>query len=57
MEYLIVSKFHGLIAQVVTYHSITLEFTELCVTHFFTNVCRSSLHSWVLDIIHLWPWR
>ncbi|CAI9615539.1 unnamed protein product [Staurois parvus] len=31
-------------AQVATYHSTTLEFTELLrVTHFFTNICRSNL--------------
>ncbi|CAI9572042.1 unnamed protein product, partial [Staurois parvus] len=42
----------GLIAQVATYHSTTLEFTELLrVTHSFTNVCRNSLHALVLDFI------
>ncbi|CAI9564176.1 unnamed protein product [Staurois parvus] len=35
-----------------------LEITEfLRATHSFTNVCRSSLHAWVLDFIHLWPCR
>ncbi|CAI9562844.1 unnamed protein product, partial [Staurois parvus] len=34
----------GLIAQVTTYHSTTLEFTQLLrATRSFTNVCRSSL--------------
>ncbi|CAI9544220.1 unnamed protein product [Staurois parvus] len=32
---------HGFIAQVATYHSTTLEFTELLrATHSFTDVCR-----------------
>ena len=33
----------GLVAQVASYHSTTLEFTELLrATHSFTNVCRNS---------------
>uniref|UniRef100_A0A8C5R0U7 Uncharacterized protein n=1 Tax=Leptobrachium leishanense TaxID=445787 RepID=A0A8C5R0U7_9ANUR len=36
----------GFVAQVASYHSSTLEFTELLrATHFFTNVCKNSLHA------------
>ena len=36
----------GFVAQVASYHSTMLEFTELLrVTHSFTNVCRNSLHA------------
>lgn len=27
------------------------------VTYYFPNVCRGSLHVWLLDLIHLWPWK
>ncbi|CAI9610037.1 unnamed protein product [Staurois parvus] len=48
----------GFFAQVATYHGTTLELTELLkATYSLTNVCRSSLHAQVLDVIHLWPWR
>lgn len=36
--------------QVASYQSTTLDFTEpLRTTDSFTNICRSSLHAWVLD--------
>lgn len=45
-----------LVAQMASYHGITLEFTKLLrATHSVANVCKSSLHAWVLDFIHLWP--
>ena len=48
----------GLVAQVASYHSTTLEFTGLLrVTFSSTNVCRNSLHAQVLPFIHLWPWK
>ena len=46
----------GLVAQLASYHSTMLEFTELLrATHSFKNVCRNSLHAEVLAFIHLWP--
>lgn len=48
----------GLIAQLASYHFATLEFTELLrATQSFTNVCRSSLHAYLLDFADLWPWK
>lgn len=35
-----------------------LELTEVQrATHTFTNICRGGLHAWMLDFIHLWPWK
>lgn len=47
----------GLVALVASCHSITMEFTSSWVTFSFTNVCRSSLHAYVLEFIDLWPWK
>lgn len=45
----------GLVAQVASYSSSTLEFTELLrAVHSFTIVCENRLHASGLDFIDLW---